>query len=246
MLPILEGKPDGGGINSLSLAEVSCVSAATPVSWVSAADVLEPAKAESAALLSETRSLLAAYSNSIWVVVLRRACRQTENKLPLKHALVCVKSPVLELIISWQLASPSNTWQLPLETKSRSSPLLLGNDFRGGNTNSMKHWFDNGFPRLSFQPAAHQYYINTILLTYGLSKWNVIKQRGIKQSVNLNSYNYTGVTSNISASSHIQTLLLTKFKSPEKSTSIKIYSEFQQFENNRKTHKGAKAQHNNF
>lgn len=73
MLPILEGKPDGGGINSLSLAEVSFVSAAIPLAWFSATDAREPAKVESAALISETKSLLSAYSNSIWVVVLRRA-----------------------------------------------------------------------------------------------------------------------------------------------------------------------------
>lgn len=89
MLPILEGKPDGGGINSLSLAEVSCVSAATPLSWVSATGAIEP-EAESAVLLSEPRSLLAAYSNSIWVVVLRRAWGQMKTKLPFKHAMLCV------------------------------------------------------------------------------------------------------------------------------------------------------------
>lgn len=120
MLPILEGKPDGEGINSLSLAEVSCVSAATPLSWVSAAAVTEAARAESAVLLSGTRSLLAAYSSSICVVVLRRACRHKKqtNKLPLQHARVCAKSPALELI-SWQLASSSNIgnrlWKLNQE-----------------------------------------------------------------------------------------------------------------------------------
>jgi len=81
MPPILEGKPDGGGINSLSLAEVSFVSAAIPLCWVSATDGRGPAKAESAALVSETKSLLSAYSNSIWVAVLRRAWRQIKTKL---------------------------------------------------------------------------------------------------------------------------------------------------------------------
>lgn len=101
MLPILEGKPDGGGINSLSLAAVSFVSAVTPLSWVSAADARGPGKVEPAALVSETKSLLSAYSNSIWVVVLRRACRQTESKLQLKHFLGCVKSATFKIIISW-------------------------------------------------------------------------------------------------------------------------------------------------
>lgn len=167
MLPILEGKPDGGGINSLSLAEVSCVSAA-PLSWVSATDAIEPAKAESAALLSETRSLLAAYSNSIWVVVLRRAWRQIKTKLTLKHSMVHVKSPTLKFIISWQLAFAPNTWQLPLETKSRSPPLLLGNDFRGGNSNSMAWNTDlttfQGylFNQLPVNTTGVQYYSSTL------------------------------------------------------------------------------------
>lgn len=54
MLPILEGKPDGEGIDSLSLAEVSFVSAAIPLSWVSATDARGPAEVESPALMSET------------------------------------------------------------------------------------------------------------------------------------------------------------------------------------------------
>lgn len=100
MLPILEGKPVGGGINSLSLAEVSFVSAVIPLSWVSAADSGRPGKVDSAALTSETKSLLSAYSNSICVVVLRRAWRQTESKLQLNHFLECFKSTTLKIIIS--------------------------------------------------------------------------------------------------------------------------------------------------
>lgn len=100
MLPILEGKPDGGGINSLSLAEVSFVSAVIPLSWVSAADARRPGKVDSAALMSETKSLLSAYSNSICVVVLRRAWRQTKNKLRLNHDLECFNSATFKIIIS--------------------------------------------------------------------------------------------------------------------------------------------------
>lgn len=63
MLPILEGKPDGGG-SSFSLAEVVLVSAFIPLSCPSAAAGRGPAKAASPALVSEASSLLSAYSNS--------------------------------------------------------------------------------------------------------------------------------------------------------------------------------------
>lgn len=64
MLPILEGKPDGGG-SSFSLAEVPLVSVFIPISCPSATGVRGPGKEASPVLVSEASSLLSAYSNSI-------------------------------------------------------------------------------------------------------------------------------------------------------------------------------------
>lgn len=79
MLPILEGKPDGGG-GSWSLAEAPLVSAFIPISCPSATGGRGPGKEPSPVLVSEASSLLSAYSSSICVVVLLRAWSENGRK----------------------------------------------------------------------------------------------------------------------------------------------------------------------